>query len=272
MSFYRPRKQITVALIFFALIVLIGWGIYSLYNVPVPNCSDGIKNQDEIDVDCGGAICMSCEPRQAITVLWTKAISSGGGKYDLAAQIRNPNPNLGRAVFKYIFEFKNSEGRIIGQKNGTAFIMPNETKYIIDNNIKIDEPFSSLVLTIESGLDIDWRAPEIYPSDNLIVKDRKIEIASQANYFAEATGVVKNSTAYGFQKVYLDIVLFDGAKNLIGAAKTELSTLAAGEDRAFSVRWFGPLEGAVASYDMQASTNYFLKENYMRVYGTPEEQ
>jgi len=29
-------------------------------DVVVPTCSDGIKNQDEIEIDCGGTICQSC--------------------------------------------------------------------------------------------------------------------------------------------------------------------------------------------------------------------
>src|SRR5207247_6436340 len=36
--------------------------IYDLRNCTslAPTCSDGIKNQDETDVDCGGTICSSC--------------------------------------------------------------------------------------------------------------------------------------------------------------------------------------------------------------------
>src|SRR3989339_2057249 len=29
-------------------------------NLPIANCSDGIKNQDETDVDCGGYFCLGC--------------------------------------------------------------------------------------------------------------------------------------------------------------------------------------------------------------------
>ncbi|MHA2309759.1 MAG: hypothetical protein ACXABJ_10815, partial [Candidatus Heimdallarchaeaceae archaeon] len=37
---------------------------------PIANCSDGIQNQDETDVDCGGLICDACPPPENLIHWW----------------------------------------------------------------------------------------------------------------------------------------------------------------------------------------------------------
>ncbi len=38
----------------------VGYTIYAVGGAPKPTCSDGFKNQDETDTDCGGSICSGC--------------------------------------------------------------------------------------------------------------------------------------------------------------------------------------------------------------------
>lgn len=40
---------------------------YTLFFIVAPTCSDGIKNQDETDVDCGGTKCPRCHQGQDCT-------------------------------------------------------------------------------------------------------------------------------------------------------------------------------------------------------------
>lgn len=40
----------------------ISWGANKLTDPVMPSCSDGIQNQDETGIDCGGATCPSCPP------------------------------------------------------------------------------------------------------------------------------------------------------------------------------------------------------------------
>ncbi len=94
--FYRIRKQITILIIVGIFLVLVGTGIYYAFLKPAPTCFDGIKNQDEEEIDCGGSICISCEIKtlKEVEVIWVQAIPLNQNLYDLAAKIRNPNPNF----------------------------------------------------------------------------------------------------------------------------------------------------------------------------------
>jgi len=272
--FYRIRKQITILIIVGIFLVLIGTWVYYAFLKPAPTCFDAIKNQDEEEIDCGGSVCISCEIKtlKEVEIIWAQAIALGPNLYDLAAKIKNPNPNFGTANVKYTFDLKDRNGQDIGQKSGTTFILPNSTRYIIENNFESRGSIASVELKIDTGDRLTWEKLKDYQAPQLYIKDKKFEIANQQNYFAEASGVVKNGTTFGFDSVDVNIVLFDNNSKIIGAAKSEINSLTAGEDRYFSVRWFSPIGSQVKSFDIQAETNLFSDDNYMRIYGIPKEQ
>jgi hypothetical protein len=271
---YRLRKQVSILFVVGLFLVLLGIGVYYAFLKPSPTCFDGIRNQDEEEIDCGGVSCISCEIKtlKQVEIVWAQSISVSPGLYDLAARIKNPNPNFGTAHVNYEFELKNQSGEIIGKKSGTTFILPNSTKYIVENNIENQSQIASVDLKIDTGDPLTWEKLKDYQAPELYIKDKKFEIASQANYYAEASGVVKNGTTFGFDSVDVNVLLFDSTSKVIGAAKSEINTLTAGEDRYFSVRWFFPISSEVKSFDVQAETNLFSDDNYMRIYGVPTEQ
>lgn len=270
---YRLRKQIVIAVIFFSFLALLGVGFYFAFLKPAPTCFDGIRNQDEEEVDCGGP-CISCEIKtlKDIEVNWAKAVLLEGNIYDLVAQVRNPNPNFGTANFKYRFDLKNENNQAIGSCQGSTFILPGETKYIIETNFQAAEPIASLTLEIANPERSAWQKLKDYQVPALFIKDKQFAILNEISHLAEASGVVKNDTFFDLDRVYVDVILFSRANEVIGVSKTEVRTLLAGEGRYFSVKWFSPLKGEVSSLEMQAETNLFLDENYMRKHGVPEEE
>ena len=270
---YRIKKQAIIVTIVILFLGFIGLEIYLNYLKPVPSCFDGIKNQDEFDIDCGGA-CVTCEIKtiKNIDVVWAIAIPAGNNSYDLAANIRNPNPNFGHAGYKYNFVLKDASGQIIGQRNGNDFILPGETKYVIEANFQSSVAPSTVSLQIDTGVNTDWLQLTNYQAVNLYIQDKGFTVSNQAGFLAEATGVVKNGTNFGFDTVTVNIVLFDRNKKPIGVSKSVINTLTAGEGRYFSAQWFAPFAGTMDSFDMQAQTNLFSDSNFMRIYGVPQER
>lgn len=264
---YRTRKQITIAIIYFLIFGGLGAAIYYGFLKPVPTCSDNIKNQDEEGIDCGGSVCAPCYDFSNIEVIWAKTVSTETGFYDLAAKIKNPNPNDGLPLLQYHFQLKNSNGQVIGTKSGTTFILPNISKYVVETNVASAEPVTSVDLTFDKLTKDDWQKLKDYQSPDIYVKDKGFTISQTPSYLAQATGVVQNDTDFGFDRVSIDVILFDSNKNVVGISQTEVRTLLSGEGRYFSAKWFFPIPDG-ASLDMDAEVNLFLDENYMRAHGS----
>jgi hypothetical protein len=271
--YYRIRKQIIIIAVVVLFFALVGSGIYFWFLKPAPSCFDGIRNQDEEEIDCGGAICQSCEFKTIsnIEVFWAQAIPADDNKIDLAAEIRNPNPNYGVAELAYGFEIKNVSGQVIGKKEGSTFILPGSAKYIIENNFQTNQPVGSVDLTVGKKEDLEWRKLNDYQAIELFILDKKFDILNQENFWGRASGTVKNETDFGFEKVNVNIIVFDKELRPIGAAQTTMNSLSAGEYRAFSVGWPKAFLGEFGTIEMQTETNLFSDDNYMRVYGESKE-
>ncbi len=273
MSFYRTRKQIIIGFVYLLLFALVGAGFYYGFIYQAPSCLDNIKNQDEEDVDCGGICPEICIPVINIEVAFTQAISLSDGYYDLVAKIRNPNPNYGAPVLRYRFELKDASSQIIAQKEGVTFILPNSSKYLIENNFFATSTVAAVSLKVEPLNKSNAKQMKNYEPVELVVKDKRFENFNQPNLAAEASGVVENKTTFGFDKVVVSIVLFDENKKAVGAAKSAMGTLIAGEERYFSTSWTEPLPVSFGtiSPDMLVETNLFSNANFIRIYGEPVE-
>ena len=277
---YRQRKQIIIISILAVGLILILAGAYFKWFYNAPTCFDGKQNQKEEDVDCGGPCQVSCEQMtiKKIEVEWAKAILLKEKSYDLVAKISNPNPNYGLSQFKYTFKIYDGAEQLILEQKGNDFILPAQSKYIIAGNVNIDNKAEKAELVIDEPQKTDWQKlkPD-YENPDIYVRDKQFKFlesgggssVSQTGT-AQASGIIKNNSAFDFDRIGVFVVLFDEDKNIIGVNKTEARTIMAGEERYFSTLWFSPLSGEVKSAEMQAETNLFLDENFMRRYGASE--
>lgn len=269
---YRPRKQLIIISIPIIILGLIGFGIYWRYWRPVPTCFDNIQNQQEESVDCGGP-CISCERLtiKDIQVSWIKYLSLGNNYYDVVAKITNPNPNFGLSQINYIFKIYDSSGELLKEQKGTSFILPDQEKYLVEAGLTLSGTVSRVDLTIEKTapefwqkINADYRPPNIY------VSNKEFKALENQLGVSQASGLIKNDSAFDFDKIIVSIILFDDANQIIGVNRTEAWTVLAGEERYFSALWFTPLNSQVASMDMRAETNLLSNENFISKYGVPE--
>ncbi len=264
---YRTRKQIIIGTVYFLLLALIGTGIYYSFIYSPASCSDNIKNQNEEEVDCGG-VCAACYNFSDIEVIWAKAVPSESGFYDLAARIRNPNPNDGLPVLNYHFQMKNSAGNIIGRRDGTTFILPNATKYVVETNFAAGEPMASVELVIDQPSKTDWQKLKDYQTPDIYIRDKGLEILTEPKETVRATGVVQNATDFDFEQVKVDIIILSSQNDVVGVSQTEVRTLLAGEGRYFSTT-LTSLIPTDAKTDMEAEVNFFLNDNYIKAHSAP---
>lgn len=257
----RVFKQIVIVLIFVVCLGVIVFAGYWIFR-PSPSCGDKIKNQEEEGIDCGGP-CPVCELAEIkeIGVLRIEAVAGEAGFYDVVAQIKNPNQNYGSGRLPYQFNLFDEQNRLIGEFAGESFILPNQTKYLVRLKLKTAAPLNKVKLVFG---DIEWQKSDDYQPPQLALQQKEYLILDEEAVYSRAKAVVINKTNFDFDKIDIDILLFDASRRLIGLNATEVRSLPAGQERGFSAAWFSPLLGEPSFIEMEAETNIFDADNYLK--------
>ncbi len=257
----RIIKQLIIALMFLVILTCIVFLVY-YFKKPEPSCFDGIKNQEEKEIDCGGP-CISCElvNIEPLRVLWAKAISNKAGFYDLAAEIKNPNQNYGSGNIDYKFELYDYNDNLVSEYSETTFILPNQSKYLIKTKIKND---NSIYRVNINFIDVQWEKPlDYHPFEFAVQQKEYYFLDDESLGVSQAKAVLVNKTNFDFEKIDIDVLLFDSLNNLIAVNNTEIRTLPVNQERDFVVTWFDKIDGQVSFVEIEPETNIFDPDNYI---------
>lgn len=260
---YQKKRAIIVSFFLFLFIIIIFF-LYFLLK-PDPTCIDGKKNQNEQGIDCGGVCPEKCDKPILIDleVLEKGFLNSGvENKVDIFGKIKNPNNTFGGGRFKYEFILRDTQGIVVGTKTNESFILPGETKYIVENNILVQ---NGEVAGIELKVtDTQWvEFNDYYQRPQLkIVNKRYGEIVSGVG-FSEAMGLLKNESHFDFALIKLAIILRDANNNVLAINSTEMRTVRVGENRDFKALWFSRFPGEVLNIEVQADADVFNPETFI---------
>lgn len=250
-------KQVKIGIVYLIIIAIIAFGIYYFASRPSgPTCSDGIKNQGEEDVDCGGP-CRKCENIQDIKILDQKFIPTVANSYDLVARIKNPNIYLGGEILTYEFSLYDTANQLIGVRTGKTYILSQETKYIIETRVGSDKTVSGIEFKIK---DISWKKLEEISDLEINVKNTEYQKFDNNN---KLVGLIENKTSYNLDTIDVVGVLMDVDGKIIAVSKTSMNTILKDESRGFEMIWPYVLPSEVKSSDVRAYTNIFLNENFI---------
>lgn len=263
----RIKKQFKIALVYLAIFLIIVGGIYLKILLSQPTCSDGIQNQGETGIDCGGP-CLPCpwQLQEDLEVIFTKAILTQGDYLDLMAKINNPNRNFGAKSFSYVFELYDSQDSLILSRQGTSYILPGEIGYVIAQKVLVESKVFDIELKI---INVDWEGLIEYEEPELLIK--KLEF-QQSEDFSKAYGTLENRSNYDFGEIDIWAILFDEKSNILAVGKTDIRTVLSRENRYFEISWFFPMEDRIDKVDVMAKTNVFLDENFMKRYEGEKEK
>ena len=263
---HRVKKRIIILTGFVLIAGLFGFLIYFIVHNPA-NCFDNIQNQDEAGVDCGGACEKQCELKpEDIKVIFTKVIPTLPQKYNMILKLSNPNAAYGVKSADYVIKFFN-ESQLIADYNGSFYILPNDTKTVVLNALDMELEPDNVSVAIEN---IDWIKLQNYQTaPQIVVKNQFYHKLVNQTAFSEIKGVAVNRSDFDFDKIDVNILLFDSNKEIIDGTFTEVRTLFSGEEREFIANWFYPIQNP-ASVEIEADTNVFESDNFMKRYGSPE--
>jgi hypothetical protein len=266
----NQRKRLIIISIYSLIFLLIVYKIYSWVK-PADNCFDSVQNQNEQGIDCGGVCVQKCEivAEHDLVVQEAGFVESGvADSYDLYAVVANPNQTIGSESFDYKFTVRNSDGGAVAIKSGTGFILPGETKYVVESNIATQGMPEKVELSISNPL---WdEANDAYEKPQLKVVNKQYSEITNGIGFAEATGLLKNESSMDFTTVSIRIILKDEQGKIIALNSTEMNTVVSGENRDFRVFWPNRFSGNVSNMWVQAETNVFSSEAFVKKYFNPQ--
>lgn len=265
--FKTQFKKIIIIFVYLIIFALLAWWIgswiYDKYYRPNP-CFDGIRNQNEEDVDCGGVCKKACVAvaKYDLKVASTGFMDSGlAGKYDVYGEVNNPNSDFGSKEFKYIFTIKDAAGQTIATKTGENFILPGETKYIVENNVETAAVPGSIELLVSDPVWVEFVG---YERPQLKIVNKSYNEIGSGIGFSEAVGLLKNDSPFDFSVINIKVILKDDKDQVLALNSTEMRTVKTGENREFRAFWPSRFPGSVSNMEVQPEVNVFDSDAFAR--------
>jgi len=247
------KKQFKIVLGWVVVLAIIVAGIYFLFiKSSNETCFDNKKNQNEENVDCGG-VCESCVPEQTLEVLIQGIIPTMNNNYDLVAKIKNPNGDVGAEIIDYQFNLYDDTNQIVSSKIGKTYILPQETKYVVEPKFYSEKPATKIEFKINN---ISWKKLGQISDLELRVKNTEYQILEDGSNVL--VGAIENKSSYNLDTIEVAGILLDKNNNIIGIGKTSMNTVLRTETRGFEIFWPYPITEQVKSFDARAYTNVFL--------------
>lgn len=263
------KKRATIIAIFVAVFLLFIILLY-LWLKPAETCSDGKQNQNEIGVDCGGVCVDKCDKivTQPLVVQESGFVGIGvADRIDLYSRVTNPNNVFGSNKVQYEFIVKDATGNVVATKKGSNYLLPAESKYIIENNIEVSGTPSTIEFNIMDQAWIEFT--DYYERPQLKIVNKQYNQISSGVGFAEAKGLLKNESPFNFNLIDLNVILKDSTGNIIALNSTAMNTVKSGENRDFKTLWFNRFPGEVMNVEVQAEVNVFESETFIKQYFVP---
>jgi len=231
----RRAKQIIYGIFYVFVFGLLVGGVYYLFLKPVPSCFDGIKNQGEEGIDCGGQCAAPCSLKTVKPIETVGKILTFVPDQDhlsLLVQISNPNPDYAARNFSYSFSIYDNQGGLIQSFGGSSFAYAGEIKYILVPNAPVPRTgsFGKVEFRAEN---MDWvPASGLKGPPNIAVLNIDARSASTS---LTVDGRVANNDTVTFPQLTI-IALFKGQYGQIaGASQTVVENLAPNESKPFFI-------------------------------------
>ncbi|OHB16781.1 MAG: hypothetical protein A2913_02375 [Parcubacteria group bacterium RIFCSPLOWO2_01_FULL_40_65] len=240
----RILKQIFIAAIFFTIISSISYLFYikdSIEPTPAPLVSI-----------------------PSLEIISQNILKVADLDYDFLVKIKNPNLDFGAGNASYEVSIFSRDNNLINILSGSISLLPGQTRYEIISSIKYNQEISDIVFKIT---DVNWqKLKEYIPQSLFLVKNQELALDQSPRLRA----TLSNNSNFDFDRADVYAVLFGENDKVLAVNKTDIRTFLSGTDRFFEVRWLKPFEGEVRRVEINAYTDMFKNENFIKQHGIQE--
>ncbi len=256
MSWSARRRFLILAIVIVVIGGLAFWH-YSPVIFQAPTCSDGVKNGDELGVDCGGSMCSNlCQSEvSAPVVLWSRSFIVAGNVYNAAAYIENKND---AAVQSYPYEFRlyDAKGILIARRDGTTVVPPLGRYAIIETGIDAGTGVVTRTTFEFTSAPVTWyHVPT--PVENTRLVTSKMAFDTSAPVPRLSATLTNPSTTIALEDTMVAAVLYDANDNAVNVSRTIVSHLNQRASVPVVFTWPTALTAPVVRYEILPTIDVF---------------
>jgi len=233
----RGVKKFIYGVFYLCIFGLIFYWLFGGLIIKTPTCFDGIQNQNETGVDCGGG-CVKCEIAELVPLKQVgdvRIFSLDSGKVILLAEILNSNQFFSSDKFSYAFIVYDIRNREIERVSGNDAIFALEKKFIFEPKISsLAKDINKIELLIS---DVSWKkAYETLRSDVVLSSQLETKKTDQG---VRVSGNIKNQSSIIASEVKITAILYDQYDIEIFPGQTVISDLGGLEEKPFVISFPG---------------------------------
>jgi hypothetical protein len=248
----RQFKYFSGVVLFLALVVF-------LFLLPVifkkPTCLDNKQNGTETGIDCGGTCSLMCkEDVSDPVILWSRAFPVVGNNYNLVSFVENRNKNSAVITAKYEFRIYDTNNKLLGRREGTTFIPPNQQFAIFESR------FDSGQSQIKS-VSFEFLSPLVWVKKSPTLQTLPIRVNNivfnNNKDTPNLSALISNDSIYDLPEFDVIAILYDAEHNAINASKTHKDKLLSGNNLPVVFTWPEPLSAIPTTKDIMVLINPF---------------
>ncbi len=245
---WRTKRQFLYFSIF-ALIILAAIAGLVFYFYPKPTCNDGIKNQNEEGIDCGGPCTPCLGEIEDMSVLWTRFFKNRTNTYDVAALVENSNLYAGIKSVKYQFKLYDANNILIASRDGETFINPGERQLIFESDLETVNRTPKYA-NFEFDPKKDWKYLKKEKSFLSVIKKDFIN-----SPFPRLSATIRNDFFTEVNSVLVSAVLYDDSGNAFAASATKIDAILPESSLPAFLTWPLPFDKDPATIEVIVLTN-----------------
>lgn len=247
MSWASRRRFIILSIIGAIILAFFAIVSFSLFH-KAPSCSDGVQNQGEAGVDCGGPCPYLCTADEhAPTVLFTKAIPSGTGRTDIVASIENVNANVAARSVPYSVTLYGVGQVLIRQVSGVVDLPPAATVPVfIPGVVNGNQQVMGAFLTIDAAK-ARWFTMTSDPRTIPVVSNTTL---SGSNTSPRIDAILTNPSTTALTNVPAVVLVRSAQGEVIAVSRTIVPSIPAQGQATATFTWNGTFGSPVASIEV----------------------
>jgi len=244
---WATQRRLTILLILGAIIIAFLAVVLIAAFSKTPSCSDGIQNQDEAGIDCGGVCAYLCVAEvQPPTVLFTKAINNGVGRIDVVALVENKNATAAAKNVPYRITLYDNKGIFIKAIDGFVDLPPRVRMPVYVSGAASGSKVSTAFLEIAAA------APQWFTmrADPRAIPTVVSTTGGGDKNAPRVEAVLANPSAQTLSNIRAIVLISDSGKSVIATSETVLPTLFAGGQATAVFTWGSAFDGVPSSIEV----------------------